>query len=178
MASTIDDDSFIDSILDTQAAREGKATTSRGPKMSSNRKDMIKGKKGVLVPAITKEEADSITEWNNLKKAQAEFKLKHGKQGLPFDALKQEGNSLKVNEDLIKERNLNDDRLLKQMQVEDKNSSNGVAHFVTGETVVLGRPEDVKRLEQGEGQEIVSERIKGTHGEVEEEGNKDVNNKG
>jgi hypothetical protein len=153
MAST-DDDSFIDSILDKQAAREGQSTP-KGVKMSSNRKDMIKGPKGRLVPAITQEEANSITEWNNMKKAQAEFKNKHGLTHYSFDEIKQDGNKLTVDETAVKERNLTDNKLVQNMVKEDKNSGKGVAHYVSGESVVLRKPEDVESLkDNGEGKEL------------------------
>src|ERR687891_643626 len=112
MASNSDDD-FVNKVLDRQLGRLTN-TNSKEP-MSQNRKDTIRGK-----PVITQKEADDVTKWQNWKKEIAEWKLKSGKQGHAFDELKPEGNVLKINEDLVKQRNLNNDKLIKQMIHEDK----------------------------------------------------------
>jgi hypothetical protein len=148
MASNSD---FINKILDKQLGKSPSGTKTEEP-MSKNRKDMIRG-----TPAITQKEADSITELEKQKKQWAEWKLRNRKQGYAADEIKAEGDKLKLDEDLIKQRNLNNDKLLKQMVNEDKSSAKGVAHYTTGETVELQKPEDTDSLKGNEeGKEIKS----------------------
>jgi hypothetical protein len=145
------DDDFVNKILDKQLGKSTSGIKTEEP-MSKNRKDMIRGQ-----PVITQKEADSITELKKQQKDWAEWKLRNRKQGYAADEIKAEGDKLKLDENLIKERNLNNDQLLKQMIKEDKTSAKGVAHYTTGETVELQKPEDTDKLKGNEeGKEIKS----------------------
>jgi hypothetical protein len=152
------DDEFVKRIAEKQLGRSPSGIdTSKGEPMSKNPKDMIRGK-----PVVTQRVGNSITELKKQQKDWAEWKLRNGKQGYAAEEIKAEGEKLKLDEDLIKQRNLNDDKLLKQMVKEDKTSAKGVAHFTTGQTVELQKPEDTDSLKGNEeGKEIKSRFVKG-----------------
>jgi hypothetical protein len=85
-----------------------------------------------------------------MKRAQAEFKQKHGLSHYSFDEIKQDGNKLTVDDTAVKERNLTDNKLVQNMVKEDKSSGKGVAHYVSGESVVLRKHGEVESLKGNE----------------------------
>ena len=125
-----DDDKFIEKTLTKQLNRAGNAANPvKGKEMSYHPKELVKGK-----PVLTKDESDSITELQELRKQQAIFKKKNNVQGYAIDEIKPEGNRLVIDQDKVNERKQHDKDLVKKMYDEEKKSARGVKHTIEGRT--------------------------------------------
>jgi uncharacterized protein with WD repeat len=132
-----DDDAIIDDILnESSSSYDIKDTNNKNKEMSTDGRDII-GRKNPT-SAISREEAEKITEWKNLQRINAEFKKKHGLQGYSMDDILPEGNKLVINEEKVKQRKEKEKQMIEKMIEDQKKSPKAVKHTIDGKTAVYG----------------------------------------